>query len=149
MSDPITLDHVRAVVADIVEAAGPDYAYVPPLGDDPGDDLGDVAGCFYAHAYGRRPGPGCLVGQTLVRLGVEESRLAEIDKSHFVPGAYHLTHRLISDGTLRLAPCVKCENGDNNHQCDTDAIVAFLQDIQMHQDGGQTWAEALRLVSGD
>lgn len=145
MSDPITLDHVRAVVADIVEAAGPDYAYVPPLGVD----LGDATGCFYAHAYGCRPGPGCLVGQTLVRLGVAESRLAEIDKSHFVQNAHDLTYRLINDGTLTIAPCVRCENGDNNHQCDADAIVSFLQAIQAHQDGGQTWAEALRLASGD
>lgn len=114
----LKIEDVRAKAAEIVKAVGPNFLYTNMSGETPSEDT--LVSCYYMHGPEK---PGCVVGRILFELGVNASDLHAYEGNR----AYSMVAGLI---------------GDNRVTVDTEDISSYLQDMQIVQDGGGTWAKA-------
>lgn len=114
----ITLEEVIETLDKIVEEFGEDYVYPDWQG-----------GCSYSTPTGE---PSCLVGQVAFRLQPSafdvfryyESSPGMRGSSFNISGSYY--------------PATEFDLADNARR--------FLADVQIYQDGGETWANSVKLA---
>lgn len=125
----ITVDGLIAKVKEL-GTAYPEAVYVP-VNPDP-----KVCGCKYtAGACG--PGIGCIFGQALLALDPSvRDKLTEVDLEESGFGA--------ALGTVLLDLGVI-----NREQYNEDPLVDALTEVQMKQDKGSCWGEAIKALEGN
>lgn len=117
-SAPLTYASVRAHLEAIVDFQPEGHAYVRP--ESPGEN---GPGCYYWHA--EKSEPGCIIGQLLHRLGVPGDVLGSYDVLRNIPSAIDSVAKVHLKGMF------------------DDTTVKCLRHLQVQQDGGATWREAL------
>lgn len=121
-----TLDEVRETLKGVVADAAPDFVYTDPNGIRADQNHDRSIKCAYVHG----DKPGCIVGQVLHRLGVPLATLAECEDSTATQAVKHV---------MGL---------DNVYNCDLPsdvrAISGYLRNVQVEQDTGRTWSDALK-----
>lgn len=114
---------MRAVV-DAANADTPDGEFRYRSADD------DDGVCHYATAFDGSPGRGCIVGETLLSLGVSREVLRSLDRSQ--PGA-----------RLALRHLTEWRVIDFASDSDGSKIITLSVQAQIEQDWGGTWSKAL------
>lgn len=131
MSTPIvlTVENVTLALIAAVKEKGEDYVYVNANGEIAGQSdntFGTM--CNYVHNLGEPAEcPGCIVGNTLNRLGVSLITLSGYERR----GALSLLE------SLARAELVTYED---------DSLVYILARAQTKQDNGGTWGAALEFA---
>lgn len=116
----LTLDQIIAEIRTIA-AESPYFIYTPPEGE---------AACLYVHTDPVTDevieGEGCIVGQALVRLGVDADQLGGTLTADSV------LRDLEKEGLLTTAPTGADESK-----------LSWIRNVQCHQDSGVAWREAV------
>lgn len=127
MSITLTRENVVKAIEEAVEAKG--RAYVYPLLPEGADEYGEFE--YAICTYVRDGQPSCIVGHALASLGVPVEILAGLDAPPGGTGAYRALTGLAKDRVIEY----RAE--------DWEFITGFLLEAQIHQDGGDSWGDAL------
>jgi len=126
MLEYLTLEKVISLAEQAVQEKGSDFIYKQmecSVKDE--DDLFSVqTTCAYVH---EDDVPGCLVGNILVRHGVQPSKFEELG-INVDTGSDEALRTLISSGVIVGV---------------SESASEFLELVQRHQDGGFTWGYAV------
>lgn len=109
---PLTVERARELLVAAIEEKGADYVYP--------ESEKAFNSCMYLTYEGQQPtGPSCLVGDVLIRAGVELNAIINVEGK----SAWNAVPLLIPSTDER--------------------VVAALDAAQYEQDAGGTWGEAL------
>lgn len=116
-------DTLRSIVAE-----NPNHMYTLPWGGVPnGIDM-----CFYVHGYETgNLTTGCIIGHLAHKLGAPLTSMAPYERhsaSSLIDGLFSFPH----DSTQ-----------------DVYRLMSFLNNVQAHQDRGDSWGEALRQTDAE